>query len=156
MLLAAAAAWGSQAEPALAEGARARGVDCPVRALRDSSLWPTGWGAEVAAWVRDPGVCALVSGPVSKAHQALRRAQAQWKKARHSESELLEGLAEQWHGVARDLVRAVAAEREAADLEARWVKLETELARVLASLEQLRAHIARLEAGLRVEKANEG
>lgn len=136
------------------EGKEVPARACPALSLRGSALWPTAWEREVSLWVQEPSSCALVNAPIGRAHDALERAQTQLEEGQSAELELLEGLAQQWYSVARDLLRAEDVERQASEVEGQWVELETQLARVHASLEQVRAHISRLALELEVAPAD--
>jgi hypothetical protein len=87
----------------------------------------------------------LVGPAVSRAKQALSQAEA----APPARAPRLEDTALEWAEVARDLVRASAAERTSDALEQEASALATEIARVRAAVEQAMARVGRARQDLK-------
>lgn len=92
----------------------------------------------------DPGAADLAAPVVQKSRGAVARAEA----AAHAAGELLAAIALEWAEGARDLLRAVTAERASDRLEQDASALESELARLRAAVEQTMARVGRARQDL--------
>jgi hypothetical protein len=85
---------------------------------------------------------------VGPAAQKSRAAAAEAEAAAPATSELLAAMALEWAEVARDLLRAVAAERASDRLEQDASGLDSEIARLRAAVEQTMARVGRARQDL--------
>jgi hypothetical protein len=90
----------------------------------------------------------LTETAVGQARAALGRASEERRNKRHERAAVLEKVALTWAGLGRALVRTVALEKKAGDLEKEQNALETKLKRARALLEETLARRARARAAL--------
>jgi hypothetical protein len=114
----------------------------------------------LAALATDEAPSPFVTKAVDQAKAALERADALGADAAPKYRELLQQTGLEWAEVARDLQRALAAERAADAVEAELSKVQTDLVRSHAAVEQAmarlgraRAEIETLQAGARLAPA---
>jgi hypothetical protein len=122
------------------------GVSC---ALNGNALAAPGAPAERAkAIVKEVEADPAARGLVGPAAQRSRDAAARAEAAAPAAVPLLEAMALEWAEVARDLLRASAAERTSDRLEQEASALETEIARLRSALEQTMARVGRARQDL--------
>jgi hypothetical protein len=88
----------------------------------------------------------VAAEPVGRARRALERAESIRQAGDRERAPLLERAARQWAELARDLLRAIEAERAADEAEARLTDVETRTVRARALLEETMARRGRAQA----------
>jgi hypothetical protein len=117
----------------------------------DAHAAMTGVGERATALIAEvetnPSARELVGTSLDRAKAALARAGT--SSAKPAAVSLLEEAALQWAEVARDLLRASAAERASDGLEQESSAIQTEIARVRAAAEQTMARVGRARQELK-------
>jgi hypothetical protein len=104
--------------------------------------------ALVAAAKASPSADRLVGEPLTKAEDALRRADQARRSGDSPHAALLDGLGREWAETAQTLLLAQQAERRAVDLERQTAELDSKTTRARALLEETVARRGRAQASL--------